>query len=333
MTVIDLVGYRKTARQTSYRPYPAQLPIDGSRPSVTGSPNRMNDTAFRRVITEFLSGHQRHTRNAYRRDLRDYLAFCAHRHLDVMGARRSDIRSYLDHLEGMGRSSATLARRLVTLRGFYETAVDEGILESSPVARIRSRRPRPQTRVRSLTRHELDRFLISAEHQDDRTKALAWLLAATGLRISEACNARIEHLHHQSGETWLDVRCKGERLRSITIHPQLWAHLIPAIDGRQSGPIFSTRNGQTLDRANAARTLNAVARAADIEGPFSPHVLRHTFVTLARQAGCTLEDVQDAVGHADPATTRRYDRTVLPATAHPAYKILPPPLSPAGEPS
>lgn len=40
----------------------------------------------------------------------------------------------------------------------------------------------------------------------------------------------------------------------------------------------------------------------------SPHSLRHAFVTLALDAGVSLRDVQDAAGHADPRTTRRYDR-------------------------
>jgi site-specific recombinase XerD len=39
-----------------------------------------------------------------------------------------------------------------------------------------------------------------------------------------------------------------------------------------------------------------------------PHLLRHAFVTLALDAGVSLRDVQDAAGHADPRTTRRYDR-------------------------
>ena len=36
--------------------------------------------------------------------------------------------------------------------------------------------------------------------------------------------------------------------------------------------------------------------------------MRHAFVTLALDAGVSLRDVQDAAGHADPRTTRRYDR-------------------------
>ena len=89
----------------------------------------------------------------------------------------------------------------------------------------------------------------------------------------------------------------------------------------QSGAIFTTRTGRTLDRHHAAHDLNQIAASVGIAA-FSPHVLRHTFVTLARQAGCTLEVVQDAAGHSDPATTRAYDRNLLQHRDHPGSLIL-----------
>jgi integrase len=175
-----------------------------------------------------------------------------------------------------------------------------------------------------LTREELTCFLHAADTCASRTAALAWLLASTGLRISEACNARLEDLsgHHPgSAETWLNVTCKGQLRRSVPIHPITQTRLEPLLTS-DHGPIFRTRSGRPLDRSAAARSLLKVAQRAQIHTPFSPHVLRHTFVTLARAAGCALEDVQEAAGHADPATTRAYDRTLQTHSAHPAHAIL-----------
>ncbi|WP_407681242.1 tyrosine-type recombinase/integrase [Pseudarthrobacter equi] len=55
--------------------------------------------------------------------------------------------------------------------------------------------------------------------------------------------------------------------------------------------------------------VQRLARLAGIKGRISPHSLRHTFVTLALDAGTALHDLQDSMGHADPRTTRRYDRS------------------------
>jgi integrase len=49
--------------------------------------------------------------------------------------------------------------------------------------------------------------------------------------------------------------------------------------------------------------------------------LRHGFVTLALEAGATLTDVQDAAGHAEPRTIRRYDRARHRLDAAPTYAL------------
>lgn len=54
------------------------------------------------------------------------------------------------------------------------------------------------------------------------------------------------------------------------------------IRARQSGPVFATRTGTTLERHSAARTLRILAAELD-PAPFSPHVLRHTLVNLAQR--------------------------------------------------
>lgn len=276
------------------------------------------------LVREFLAGHRHNTHMAYRRDLNDFLTYCEHRNIRGLDATKATICDYLELLRRSGRSEATVARRLAALRGFYAVAVDEGLLERAPTAHIRSRRPASQTRIRALTQPELVELLAAADRSGShRLSALAWLLAGTGLRISEACNAQIKDLAHDpAGQLWLTVTCKGDQRRDLPLHPEVAQRIESLIRGRYAGPIFMTRTGRPFDRNNAAVQLRRIAERAGIDGRFSPHVLRHTFVTLARQAGCSLEDVQDAVGHADVATTRRYDRTVLGAANHPAQHIL-----------
>ena len=52
-----------------------------------------------------------------------------------------------------------------------------------------------------------------------------------------------------------------------------------------------------------------------------PYDLRHAFVTLSLDAGASLRDVQDAAGHADPRTTRRYDRARNNLDKHQTYAL------------
>lgn len=65
------------------------------------------------------------------------------------------------------------------------------------------------------------------------------------------------------------------------------------------------------------------SRAAGIDGQISPHSLRHTFATIALDAGTTLHDLQDSMGHADPRTTRRYDRARHTLEKAAGYDVAP----------
>jgi site-specific recombinase XerD len=66
-----------------------------------------------------------------------------------------------------------------------------------------------------------------------------------------------------------------------------------------------------LNRSEAWRLLRRLAKKAGISGAerISPHSMRHTYATIALDAGVPLRDVQDSLGHTDSRTTRLYDRS------------------------
>ena len=66
------------------------------------------------ALAGFLGGYRGLTRDAYALDLRQFVAFCAERHLGLFEVRRSDIETFGRDLEARGRATATIARRLCT---------------------------------------------------------------------------------------------------------------------------------------------------------------------------------------------------------------------------
>ena len=64
-----------------------------------------------------------------------------------------------------------------------------------------------------------------------------------------------------------------------------------------------------------------LARRAGLAKHITPHSLRHTMVTLTLDAEVSLRDVQDAARHADPRTTRRYDRARHALDRHATYTL------------
>jgi integrase/recombinase XerD len=157
-----------------------------------------------------------------------------------------------------------------------------------------------------------------------RDRALLRLLADLGLRVGEALGLDVDALSHNQGRRTVRYRGKGGVLRERPLS----AGVCQALDEylatraraagcpveRLSGPLFATtgRGGRTgrLTEPAAFLLVRRVARYAGIPSAdrLSPHSLRHAFATNARELGVPLEDVQDAMGHADTRTTRRYDR-------------------------
>ncbi|RBJ11067.1 hypothetical protein DRA43_01535 [Micromonospora provocatoris] len=89
----------------------------------------------------------------------------------------------------------------------------------------------------------------------------------------------------------------------------------------RAGPLVATASGARVDRGAVWRLLRRLATTAKIPVKMSPHVLRHTCATLARDAGARLEDVQEQLGHADARTTRRYDHGGQRLDRAPAYTL------------
>jgi integrase/recombinase XerD len=116
---------------------------------------------------------------------------------------------------------------------------------------------------------------------------------------------------------------KGGKHATVPLAPRTADALDSYLVGRITGWLFVTATDKRWDRSEAWRTLRRLARDA-VPGKAAslhPHDLRHTFVTLSLDAGATLQDVQDAAGHADPRTTQRYNRARHNLDKHPTYAL------------
>ncbi len=94
-----------------------------------------------------------------------------------------------------------------------------------------------------------------------------------------------------------------------------------AAAGRTRGPLLITSSGARLTRQHAGKLIKRLGEQIALPH-LHPHALRHAFVTLSLDEGSSLRDVQDAARHADPRTTRRYDRNRNSLNRHPTYRLL-----------
>jgi integrase/recombinase XerD len=273
------------------------------------------------LAAAFLLGYGPSTREAYGRDLRAWATWLAEQGIQPLDAHRAHVELWARGIEEAGRAPATVARRLAAIAGFYEYAVDEGLIDRSPVSRVRRPRVSNDSPRLGLDRDETTAFLHAAEEGGARDYALACLLALNGLRISEALSLEVEDLGEQRGHRTVQLRRKGGKKQLAPLAPRTAEAIDRLIAGKEAGPVFSTRSGRRLDRHAAQKVVRRLARQAGITKAVSPHTLRHAFVTTALDAGVPLRDVQDAAGHADPRTTRRYDRGRYSLDRHATYAV------------
>lgn len=273
------------------------------------------------ALAGFLAGYSGVTLDAYRLDLRQFVAWCTDQHLTLFGARRADIERFGRHLEALGRARATVARRLCTIACFYRYAEQEGLIERSPA--VHARRPRLdyESHATGLDRNEVGALLVTAGLAGALDHALISLLALNGLRVSEATGADIERLAVERGHRTLTILRKGGKVVTIPLAPRTARAIDLAVGERAEGPIFCGDDGRRLDRHAAGRIVRRLAKRAGITKPVGPHTLRHAFITAALDSGVPLRDVQEAASHADPRTTMRYDRGRVSLDRHATYVV------------
>jgi integrase/recombinase XerD len=199
------------------------------------------------------------------------------------------------------------------------------LIEHSPVANVRRPKVSEDSPTIGLDAAELDRLLTAAEADGTSSAALVSLLVYNGLRIDEALRCDVEDFTYQRGHRVLRITRKGGRASTEPLSPIVSRALKDCNGGRAPGPIFRNGGGTArLSYSTSYALIRRLARKAGIAaaGRLSPHSLRHSFATELLGAGVPLQDVQDAMGHADPRTTRRYDRSRHHnLDRHPTYKM------------
>lgn len=264
------------------------------------------------------------TRRSYGADLRRWLAFCAEHGIAPLHARRAQLDAWARTLQGDGLGPRTVARRLASVSSWYRWLVVEGHRGDSPAEHVRRPSIPDRGETPGLTRAELQALLAAAEaHGSPRTVALLTLLATTGVRVGEALSRDVAHLGHDRGHRVLRLTRKGGASDRTVLSARAARALDGYLDGRDAGPLFTTSTGRRMTQPEAWKAVRRIALRAELPGAaeLSTHSLRVAFITGAREAGVALEDVQDAAGHADPRTTRRYDRGRYSLDRHAAYAL------------
>jgi len=224
------------------------------------------------------------------------------------------ISEYLADRKRAGLSASSIKLIVVALKIFFRFLAGKGTVDRDPtqgLALPRIERYLPET-LNELQVEQLIEHIDTKVPLGLRDRAMVELLYASGLRISELANARLENLDFQ--ERILRVTGKGNKTRLVPVGRKacdaLAAYLSmerpKLVKRRSGGEIFLSERGTKLTTARIWQIVKKISRHSGLEKNIYPHLLRHSFATHLLSNGADLRIIQEMLGHADISTTQVY---------------------------
>jgi integrase/recombinase XerC len=289
---------------------------------------------FSEAINQFLE-HLRFERNLSRHTLRNYAVdlwqfsdflFRIEKRRDLTPAEIDNltIREWMADMRAAGKRKTSIARKLASLRTFYQFLIREGKLDKNPAKLVATPKIERKLPVH-LTAEDAVRFIETPDINTDlgrRDRAILEFLYATGIRVGELVNIDIRHIDFR-GRT---VRVFGKRRkeRIVPFHePALQALMLyltqtrplflsnAPVDKRDENAVFLNYQGTRITTRSVGRLVDKYIRQCADINKISPHSLRHSFATHLLDAGADLRDIQELLGHARLSTTQIYTQVSM----------------------
>jgi integrase/recombinase XerD len=299
--------------------------------------NDLQSSYFNYLTVE--KGLAKNTVIAYRRDIGRLSQYLMVVDKEFKTLTSEDLPLYLAWLRGLNNKEfkmgeTSIARNVVAIRNFYEYLAREhgyiNITADLHPPKIPKRLPKALSIENIdlfLKINRVDRFAL-------RDRALLELLYATGGRVSEIINLKLDDLLFAESYTAVKLTGKGGKQRVVPIgkyaqeavNKYLLSSRNEILKVKSSKYLFLNARGGALTRQSAWNIVIAQAKEAGITEEISPHSLRHSFATHLLDGGADIRVVQELLGHSSVTTTQIYTLITIDklresyATAHPRSK-------------
>jgi len=204
-------------------------------------------------------------------------------------------------------SPATVNKHIITLKAFFNWAVDAGLLAESPARGVkRVKLPSRVDRSKAMPDEVLAQVLDCARWKKrKRDFALILFLADTGARIGGAAGLRVNDVHLDEGRAY--VIEKGNKRREVWFGERCADALRQWLDSRPKGAgafVFS-RDGRKIQGRHLAQAFRRAVKDAEC-GTWSPHSLRHRKAYQLADAKTPPSVAATALGHSSPTITMNH---------------------------
>ncbi len=278
---------------------------------------------FREYIDRYLTwlaldkGLSKHSIDAYRIDLLQFSDFLqADGCSGWASVSSSELNQWMQLLGVRSLSAQTQSRKFTSVRTFAKFLFREGLL-SSDFSELSQRPKLKQVLPDTLSIEQINKMLAAAHSNSElglRNYAIIELMYSGGLRVSELCQLKLEHIYYEEG--FIRLFGKGSKERIVPLGAkakqaveQYVVRSRPSlINEKSDSSLFISRLGRTISRKMIWTIIKSTAEKAQISSNIKPHSLRHSFATHLLEGGADLRSIQDLLGHSDISTTQIYTR-------------------------
>lgn len=271
-------------------------------------------------------GQAEHTQRTYAALLSKFTAWAAAQNLsDWKQVELRHLMGFLQHereraLENEPKesprrlSSESVYLEIAALRAFYRFAENEKLLPANVAENLSL--PRRWKRLpKALTDSDIRKLLEPEQPETPQTlcdQAILELAYASGLRLAELKNLRLEQLHLDAG--FINVIGKGNKERVVPVGRNAMEALNRFIEvgrpklvtPRSPANVFLTNRGTPFASVTLWLHIKNRVRRAGVTRNVTPHMLRHSFATHLLEHGADLRVIQELLGHANISTTEIY---------------------------
>ncbi|NJN84561.1 MAG: tyrosine-type recombinase/integrase [Caldilineaceae bacterium] len=228
------------------------------------------------------------------------------------------MQAYMGFLNEHGYASSTVARKVASVKSFFQFLQVSGQIEKDPSEILESPKVKKNP-PRSIRPDEIERLLAEPAKQSSakalRDKALLETLYATGMRVTELVNLDTDEVDLDKKSVICGSGTK--RARVVPAYDEAIQALRKYMnDGRPNllvdvdeSALFLNHRGQRLTRQGLWLIIKHYVAKVGIDSAVTPHTLRHSFATHLLDSGAGLHEVQKRLGHASPSTTQVYQQT------------------------
>ena len=283
-------------------------------------------------LTQFFQ-HLKYERNLSPHTLRNYASDLEQFQQHLFSVEKRDdfplseidrltIREWMASLHGRNKKTS-VARKLASLRTFFQFLIREGKLESNPAKLVAT--PKIERKLPNhLSMEDAVRFIETPDINIDlgrRDRAILEFLYATGIRVGELVGIDLGDVDLRERMVRVTGKRKKQRIvpfgepaaQAVTLYLESTraAFLSGSPEAERDNALFLHRRGGRLTTRSVGRMIDKYIKlCADIHD-ISPHSLRHTFATHLLDSGADLRDIQELLGHARLSTTQIYTQVSM----------------------